>query len=177
VTTLVRAATRDDAAAIAQVRVETWRAAYADLIDQAVLDRLDPAREAERRRANWDAYHSDPRSVDLVAVRGENVIGWATAGPAEDPALADHGQLFALYVVPRAWSTGAGHALIDAAEGRLRGAGFTRALLWVLDGNDRAASFYESHGWHEDGGTLIDDRLVGGSAADALHERRRVKTL
>ena len=64
-----------------------------------------------------------------------------------------------------------------AAEEHLRAAGFTEAVLWVLEGNERAARFYESHGWHEDGGTLVDDSLVGGVAAHALHERRRVKTL
>ena len=33
------------------------------------------------------------------------------------------------------------------ARRRLWEAGFTDALLWVLDGNDRAARFYEGEGW------------------------------
>lgn len=173
----VRRATRDDAAHIARVRVETWRAAYRGLIDTAVLDRLDMHREATARAARWDEHHADPRTANLVAeLRGE-VVGWAAVGPTRDAALPRYGELYALYVLPAHWSRGVGHALIAVAEERLRAAGFRRALLWVLEVNERAAAFYERHGWVEDGATLVDDRLVGGDAAHALHERRRVTTL
>jgi hypothetical protein len=47
----------------------------------------------------------------------------------------------------------------------------------VLEGNDRAAAFYERHGWHEDGGVMVDERVIGGHTAFALHERRRVRDL
>jgi hypothetical protein len=33
----------------------------------------------------------------------------------------------------------------------LRDAGFGAAILWVLDGNDRAQRFYEIGGWQLDG--------------------------
>lgn len=42
----------------------------------------------------------------------------------------------------------------------------------MLDGNERAARFYERHGWIEDGGTKLDARPEMN-----LHERRRVKRL
>lgn len=176
----VRRATRDDAADIARVRVETWRVAYDGLIAPEVLDRLDVAREAIARAARWDEHHADPRAANLVAERGGEVVGWAAAGPTdptEGRAFRRHGQVFAMYALPGQWGHEVGHALMMAAEEHLRSAGFRDALLWVLEGNDRAAAFYERHGWREDGGTLVDDRLVRGEAAHALHERRRVKTL
>ena len=30
------------------------------------------------------------------------------------------------------------------------------ALLWVLEGNDRAARFYEREGWRRDGATSVE---------------------
>ena len=63
------------------------------------------------------------------------------------------------------------------AEERLRAAGFTRAHLWVLEGNDRAASFYERHGWREDGAFQDDDQLIRGEHPQTLRERRRVRDL
>ncbi len=39
------------------------------------------------------------------------------------------------------------------ARRRLLEAGITEAVLWVLDGNDRAAAFYEREGWKPDGAT------------------------
>jgi hypothetical protein len=47
----------------------------------------------------------------------------------------------------------------------------------VLDGNDRAARFYERHGWHEDGAVKEDERIVGNTGVPALRERRRVRDL
>ena len=38
-------------------------------------------------------------------------------------------------------------ALDEMAE-----AGFAHALVWVLEGNDRAIGFYEASGWRLDGG-------------------------
>jgi hypothetical protein len=43
------------------------------------------------------------------------------------------------------------------ARRRLWEAGFTDALLWVLDGNDRAVRFYEGEGWSADGATRVEE--------------------
>jgi hypothetical protein len=47
----------------------------------------------------------------------------------------------------------------------------------VLDGNVRAAAFYERHGWHEDGVTKDDDELISGPYPQTLREHRRVRRL
>lgn len=173
----VRVATKDDARAIATVRVETWRAAYDGLIDRVVLDRMNIDRETRRRADLWDQYHSDPRGAELLAEVDDEAAGWAVCGPSIDDDLPDDGQVFAIYALPRFWSTGVGHALMTDAETRLRTAGFRRAHLWVLEGNDRAAAFYERHGWREDGVVKDDDTLIGGAQPQTLHERRRVRDL
>lgn len=173
----VREATRDDARAISRIRVETWRAAYAGLIAQEVLDQLDVESESERRALSWIRRHADARTRDLIAERDGTPIGWAAAGPSDDRERPHDGQVYALYALPSEWSRGVGHALLLAAEEALRGAGFRHAHLWVLEGNERAAGFYERHGWHEDGGVMVDERVIGGHTAFALHERRRVRDL
>ena len=173
----VREATRDDARAISRIRVETWRAAYAGLIAQEVLDQLDVESESERRAVSWIRRHADPRVRDLIAERDGTPIGWAAAGPSDDRERPHDGQLYALYALPSEWSRGVGHALLVAAEEVLRGAGFRHAHLWVLEGIDRAAAFYERHSWREDGGVMVDERVIGGHTAFALHERRRVRDL
>lgn len=173
----VRPATRDDTRGIASVRIETWRAAYAGLIDQVVLDRMDIDREARRRAELWDQHHADPRGAELVADVDGVVAGWAVTGPSLDEDLPENGQIYAIYALPTFWSAGVGHALMTEAEARLRAAGFEHAHLWVLEGNDRAASFYQSHGWVEDGATKDDDELIAGPHPQTLRERRRVRLL
>jgi len=83
-TLIVRDATRADASAISHIRVDTWRAAYAGLVAQEVLDHMDAAAEAERRLARWDEMHGDPRGCELVAARSlrSSTHRWALRNPA-----------------------------------------------------------------------------------------------
>ena len=68
----VRVADSRDTRAIATVQVESWRVAYAGLIPDDVLDRLDIDRNTRHRTDRWDEMHSDPRSIELLAeVDGE----------------------------------------------------------------------------------------------------------
>lgn len=173
----VRRATREDARAIATIRVTTWRVAYDGLVDDVLLERLDIDRETERRSLHWDERHVDPRATELIAEIDGEAVGWVVAGPPHTPDEPRTGQLYALYVIPDHWSTGVGHALMTAAEDALRAAGFDTAVLWVLAGNDRAAMFYERHGWVEDGVVKLDEEIVGDTDAAPLHERRRVRDL
>jgi GNAT superfamily N-acetyltransferase len=172
-----RLATPDDTRAIATIRVRTWQQAYAGLITQEALDRMDIEREARLRLERWGEFHADPRGGELLAEVDGEAAGWALFGSSIDADRPDDGQLFAIYALPRFWSAGVGHALLDEVEARLREAGFTRAHLWVLEGNERAASFYERHVWYEDGVWQDDDQLIRGEHAQTLRERRRVKDL
>lgn len=160
------------------IRIETWRVAYDGLVDPALLAQLDLDHEAARRDELWDAYHVDTRATEFVAEVDGEPVGWAVAGPANHPDAQRTGELYALYVLPAHWSTGVGHLLLAAAEEALRVTGFDTAVLWVLDGNTRAAMFYERHGWLEDGAVKLDERIeIGDTDVAGLNERRRVRDL
>ncbi len=174
---VIRTATREDAGAIATIRVRTWRVAYAGLIDQSALDGLDIQQETARRAAHWPENHADPLAHEYLAEWHGEPVGWAAVGPTFDPDQRGDGEVYALYALPEFWNRGIGHALLTIAEEHLRGKGFRRAHLWYLEGNARAGAFYERHGWREDGGVKVDDRLLAGTSAEPLRERRRVKTL
>ncbi|GAA3766360.1 GNAT family N-acetyltransferase [Microbacterium kribbense] len=175
----VRRASVADAATIARIRVCSWRVAYPGLIPDVLLERLDTGREAELRARNWRRRNADPRTAQLLALADGEPVGWAATGPCldDDRGAAARGELYALYAVPEHWSTGVGHALIGAAETALREAGYRTASLWVLEGNERAASFYQRHGWRPDGAVKDDYRIIGTAAIPPLRERRRVRDL
>ena len=98
-----------------------------------------------------------PRGAVLVAERDGEVVGFANVGPAEDPAGA--GELYALNVDPAHWGTGAGRALLQAAQAELARLGFGELVLWVLPANARARRFYERAGWAGDGTERTVDAL------------------
>ena len=54
--TSVRRATPEDARAIADIQVETWRAAYVGMMPQRVLDELD----VEARERMWRSWTAAP---------------------------------------------------------------------------------------------------------------------
>ena len=170
----VRVADSRDTRAIATVQVESWRVAYAGLIPDDVLDRLDIDRNTKHRTDRWDEMHSDPRSVELLAEVDGELAGWASFGACRDEDRATWGEILAFYALPGFWGRGVGHALMAEVERRLSDSGFIDCSLWVLDGNTRAAEFYERHGWREDGATKADETTVPGVT---LFDRRRVKTL
>jgi len=165
---LLRPATVQDADGIAAVHVRSWQAAYRGLMPQEVLDGLSIA----ERAAGWQRILTETErgAQTLVVERDGRIAGWASYGDARDDGAPCTGELWGIYADPDAWSTGVGHLLITAAEDSLRASGHDSAYLWVLEGNERAARFYERHGWTADGGEKTDHR-----PGMTLHELRHIK--
>ncbi len=165
----IRAATIDDAEAIARVHVASWQAAYRGLLPQAFLDSMS----AQRGQQNWTHILTWGAQDVRVAELAGDIGGFiATGAPADDPSNSKVGELWANYLLPDWRGTGTGSALhqagIDALASR-----FDEAILWVLAGNARARAFYERHGWHADGARKT--ATIGGAAVDEVRYRRRLR--
>jgi GNAT superfamily N-acetyltransferase len=159
----IRAATRDDAEAIETARVRGWQVAYRHVYPAAELDALpvDGARwlaRLETPPAGWATF---------VAVDDDTVVGFVSVGPSRD--VHGLGELYAIYVHPDAWSTGAGRALLTRAEKELCHT-YSEAALWVLEDNPRARRFYEAGGWAADGARKAEPRW-GVRAAEVRYRK------
>ncbi|HET9592891.1 MAG TPA: GNAT family N-acetyltransferase [Solirubrobacterales bacterium] len=151
---LVRSARADERLDIARVHVRSWQVAYRGLIDDDFLDSLQP-----EQRVDW--YHVDPPSPadpqTIVALAGEQIVGFSSFGPTRDADAESAGEIYALYVDPGRWSAGVGRRLLEETRRRLAEAGFADAVLWVLRGNETAERFYRADGWKLDGATRMED--------------------
>jgi GNAT superfamily N-acetyltransferase len=165
---LVRHGTVEDADGIARVHSRGWEIGYAHVFPAEPLRRgiSDPAR--------WRATLAVPElgHVVFVAVDAGLVVGFANVGPDRDGL--DCGELYGLYVDPDRWRGGIGGALLAAGEAELAGAGHERAVLWVLDDNPRARSFYERHGWRADGATK-EARFLDTDVVELRYAKRLVQ--
>ena len=78
----------------------------------------------------------------LAACAGDQVVGFASIGPSQDPdASPETGELSALGVHPDARRVGHGSRLLNAVVDTLRGAGATRMHTWVLASDEATRGF------------------------------------
>ena len=140
----IRAADLSDAAAIADIQVETWRDTYAGLIPDRSLLGLSRTSHTE----SWRRVLRDPRdgTITRVAEGADScVVGFANAGCSRPTNLPYDGEVYTLYVLPDHQGAGHGQRLLGAMFSALRAAGCRSALVWVLAGNP-ARFFYEAMG-------------------------------
>lgn len=142
--TTIRMATPGDAAAIAEIYVETWRAAYAGLLPDRALLRMSQYQHA----AMWSRAISRRGRSEAVLVAelsdGE-VVGFGSCGRSRGTGLPYAGEVFTLYVLHDHQGTGVGRGLLGGLFQRLLEAKLNSALVWVLARNP-ARFFYEAMG-------------------------------
>ena len=153
--TLVRRATADDARAMAQISVQGWWHAYADILPVTLLDGLS----ADERAAGFQRMLDKPAAAwtAFVASAGNrgSAVGFAYCGAQRSSgiaALGFAGEFQAIYVQHTAQRRGLGRALMAAMAAALAGHDF-QAAVWTLRDNEPARRFYEALG-----GSVIGDR-------------------
>jgi GNAT superfamily N-acetyltransferase len=154
----VRAATPEDALGIARVHVGAWQVAYRGIVPTEHLDRMS----VTERESRWKPWLEGDNPGVLVAEDAEEVVGFISLGPGRDEGVgAEVGEVYAVYVSPKHWSTGVGRALWTEARRKLAQGGFRQVRIWVLGENHRARRFYEAAGLSL-GGAAQKVEVIGG---------------
>jgi GNAT superfamily N-acetyltransferase len=151
----VRAAAIGDADRIAALNAAGWRAGFRGLISDAYLTAYDGL---PRLRHETLAEPGDD-DIQLVAVDGEEMIGWVAGGPAQEDDLGPGAyEVRACYVDPARWRTGVGRWLMAALIDRLDPGRWTHLVLWTVRDADPTNAFYVSLGMVRDGREALLDR-------------------
>lgn len=149
----IRTATVQDAAAIANVHVESWRTTYKGIVPDDFLARLS----STQRKQFWRRILTEPSSRTVVYVAEEengNVVGFASGGPERSGDPVYRGEVYAIYLLVQHQGQGLGRQLLSTLVKHLRQDGMTTLLLWVLAENP-ARKFYERLG-----GQPVDEKTV-----------------
>jgi L-amino acid N-acyltransferase YncA len=163
---LIRRATPEDALVIAEVHVESRRAAYAPFLNAGYLQSLS----IDSASQLWTERLTTNSTTVILAEDDQRLMGFAGYGANRDRLDAAIGELHVIYVRPEAWHAGIGSQLLRNSETSLRAAGYTEAILWVFEANAPARRFYEVHDWSPDGATEQSDR--GGELHTQLRYRK-----
>lgn len=146
----LRTAVFADAAHIARLHDEVWRATYRDLATKAAWDGLTEA----VRRARWEEVLGEehPQRTTLVAERGGRIVGFGSACAPTEEAFGGRGEVRWLHVDPAAQGGGIGRRLMSALTQQLADWGYGGCALAVVVGNAPAMRFYEQLGGRRAGG-------------------------
>ena len=141
----VREAQLADAPAIAKVHVETWRSAYAGIIEDRYLVGLDDcAQTLQWRRQILSGSSGGTVLVAEAKSRTDSaIVGFGSFGRRRSAPLPYAGEVYTLYVALDWQGLGVGRRLLGGLFRHLHRAGCESAFLWVLSANP-SRFFYEA---------------------------------
>ena len=148
-----------DAAAIAGVHIAGLRTAYRGAVPDDVLA---PPDLGPRVRI-WEQWLARSQAVTVVARVDDVVVGFCAL-----QTVAGEGEIPFLFVLSSHWRRGLGRRLGERVLVEACARGFEEVVLWVLESNERARSFYAALGFRPDGTT----RVFIERANVTLHELR-----
>lgn len=137
----IRRAEEKDASAIADVHMEAWLGAYSGIIPHRPLMKM-----VNRRGTPWWSNAIRRASAILVVEIGDVVAGYATMGKNRARELPQQGEIYELYLRPEYQGVGLGTRLFEAAREKLARHGLKGLVVWALEENSGALSFYQGTG-------------------------------
>jgi ribosomal protein S18 acetylase RimI-like enzyme len=165
VTASLRTAADVDLLLVGALQFRSRADAYAHILSPEALDSLSAASLAEWWSERWKWERDTHRLT--VADEFERVVGFSYVGPSETEGACE---LYAIHVDPAVIGTGVGRLLMANAIEQLTELGGERAVLWVLEANERARRFYLMGGWQPDGATRVE--AIGGEPVPQLRYSR-----
>jgi len=165
----IRPATLRDAKAIATIHANTSETIYRDLVPAEFFK----PQGADARLAFWrEAIEYGEPQVQVAVDENNKVIGFVGYDRSRDEGTKPTvGEIWAIYVQPSHWDSGAGLALWDAARDGLQEEGCTQVTVWLPLGNERALRFHELAGFKREL-TSAKTVPVGGFRLEEIRLKR-----
>jgi len=139
----IRKATIDDAPALTQAHVRSWRKSHEGYVPAKAVEAF-----CASRPQRWVEILSREVITTHVALLDGRIVGHFSFGPCRGEDLGErYWQLYSLYLDPDCQRQGIGRQLIAFAEGRAREQGKTAMTLQTFGKNKPARLFYEACGY------------------------------
>ncbi len=110
-----------------------WHQGWHDAHSTVVPEELTKLRTLESFVQRTLQHLNNIRVIDSNGIQGMHIT--------------KNDELFQFYISPNARGTGTAKMLLDDAEQQIKSCGNSNAWLVCAIGNDRAAKFYQKHGW------------------------------
>ena len=140
----IRRARLGDEAVLARIQTESWKAAFAGILDRETLTSRTELNRAEAMYLRT-LQQDMGRGYILFLDDHPHCIAWWDA--ARDARLEGKAEIICIHSLPDKWRRGYGSRMMDFLLSDIRSAGYAEAVLWVFRDNLRARAFYEAKGF------------------------------
>lgn len=140
----LRKARAGDQEMLAYIQTESWKAAFADILDAEELHRCT---NMEKTTAMYEKVLSNPNiHMNILLVDGEahGITAWSRSRGDFDEESAE---LICIHSLQNRWHRGYGSLMMTQVLQEMKEAAYSEAILWVFADNARARAFYEKHGF------------------------------
>ena len=131
--------TKNLAREISHIYVNSWKAAYKNIISPKYLDDLSI-------ESLTPFFENSPYQNFLLQDNGV-FVATASIGKARDSKYDGCGEIISIYVLPKYFGKGYGTFLFNHMVEKLQSMGLSKIYLWVLEENRNARQFYEKMGF------------------------------
>jgi len=143
----IRKAKLSDIKDIAYVQVKSWETTYPGLLPDEIIKSRTVENRIQKLSEYWqDLETSTTRCVFVAETEEGKIVGFVAGGRSFDIKLPYEGEVYSIYIVEEYQNKGLGTLLMKEAINFLINLGFKTMIIWVLEGNKPASSFYEKLG-------------------------------
>ncbi|MUV36641.1 putative N-acetyltransferase YuaI [Lentibacillus sp. JNUCC-1] len=138
----IRKARDEDAAAIADVHIRSWKNTYQELIDEQDLSNTT----YENRKTLWETVLrvQKPNQCTLVIEQDGKIVGFVSGGPERTKRFKHDCEIYTIYLLDAYQKQGLGTRLLKAFATEMKAFGFSSLLVWILTQNP-SSRFYERY--------------------------------
>ncbi|MBR3019971.1 MAG: GNAT family N-acetyltransferase [Clostridia bacterium] len=161
---VIRKVQQGDANALAYIQTESWKAAFAGILDAETLAKCTNIHRATEMYQRLLDENIGNGYLLLVEGKPHCIAYWDAA---RDTELAGKAELICIHSLPDNWHKGYGSMMMDQVLKDIKEAGYSEVVLWVFRDNIRARAFYEANGL-----TMTDLSKPAFDTEEVLYSKR-----
>ena len=161
---VIRKVQQGDANTLAYIQTESWKAAFAGILDAETLEKctnIDRAPAMYQKLLDKNNRNRYLLSEEPTTNYNTN---WDTARDAE---LTGKAELICIHSLPENWHKGYGRQMMNRVLKDIKENGYSEVFLWVFRENYRARAFYEANGF-----ALTDTSKPAFDTEEVLYSKR-----
>ena len=141
----------EDIPSVVNIRIDGWKIAYKDILDEKFLQSLNTEEDIERRKKDYK------QGYFIVAVKNDEIVGFCRYTDEIDKKenIDCDCEIKAIYVKTELKRQGIGKTMLNYAKNDLKKNGNKNMIIWCLKDNLPSRKFYKSMG-----GVVIGEKKV-----------------